>query len=56
MSKITTIQNIWDPSTISECIKISEEEVTLDQVRRASGMEIDTESGLRYYFVPKQKA
>ena len=56
MSKITKFQNIWDPSKISECLKISEDEITLDQIRSACGMEIDTETSLRYYFVPKSKA
>lgn len=48
------LQFIWDPDTISKCIKIPEEAITLEQVRNSSGLEIDRETGLRTYFVLAQ--
>ena len=54
MKKITTIEFIWSPEQKKDCKRISEDLMTdIDQFRCSCGLEIDRETGDRYYWVPK---
>ena len=51
-SSLPVIQFIWDYRMIKYCEKISEDTITLEQIRKSAGMETNTITGERFYFVP----
>lgn len=48
------LEYLWDKKvSIEQCYKIPEDKASLNEIRKASGMEIDLISGLRHYLVLK---